>query len=59
MTASKLTKSFPWAVLEDQYTVSRNRAHAMLRAKRGDVTAQWSAYGLSDRPNCWGSSYPR
>jgi len=36
----------------------RNRAHARLRAGRGDVTAQWSAYGLSDRPNPWGTSYP-
>ena len=44
--------------LEGSYTVPRNRAHAMLRATRGDVTAQWSAYGLSDRPNYWGSSYP-
>ena len=43
--------------LEGSYTVPRNRAHAMLRAERGDVTAQWSAYGLSDRPNYWGSSY--
>ena len=44
--------------LEGSYTVPRNRAHAVLRATRGDVTAQWSAYGLSDRPNYWGSSYP-
>ena len=44
--------------LESSYTVPRNRAHAVLRATRGDVTAQWSAYGLSDRPNYWGSGYP-
>ena len=44
--------------LENPYTVPRNRAHALLRATRGDVTAQWSAYGLSNRPNYWGSSYP-
>ena len=46
--------------LESSYTVPRNRAHAVLRATRGDVTAQWGAYGLSSRlnPNSWGSSYP-
>lgn len=44
--------------VDDFHTVPRNRAHAMLRATRGDVTAQWSAYGRSDRPNSWGSSYP-
>ena len=43
--------------IETSYTVPRNRAHAMLRATRGDVTAQWSAYGLSSRPHYWGSSY--
>lgn len=44
--------------LEGAYTVPRNRAHVVLRATRGDVMVQWSAYGLSDRPNYWGSSYP-
>ena len=45
-------------LLEEPPARPRNRAHARLRASRGDVTAQWSAYGLSDRPNPWGSGYP-
>ena len=45
-------------LFESAPRVPRNRAHARLRAGRGDLTAQWSAYGLSSRPNPWGSGYP-
>lgn len=45
--------------VEEPDYLPRNRAHLVLRARRDDVTAQWSAYGLSNRPNYWSSgSYP-
>ena len=45
--------------LEEPDSHPRNRAHLMVRARRGDVTAQWSAYGLSNRPNRYSNgSYP-
>ena len=34
----------------------RNRVHATLSATRGDVTAQWSAYGLSGHRGFYGGA---